>query len=43
MPISESTVTNNNAPSHKTTGEDQPEDKGQGDNPNITPPMPLLQ
>ena len=43
MLINESTTTINDIPSHKTTGEDQPEeDKEEGINNNITPQLPLL-
>ena len=43
MPTSESTTTNNDAPSHKVIGGDHPEDREQEDDPNIIQPMPLLQ
>ena len=42
MPIKELTTITNDIPSHKTTGEDQWEDKEEGTDNNTTPQMPLF-
>ena len=43
MPINESIITNNDAPFHKETGEDHPEDKEEEDDLSTIQLMPLLQ